>query len=200
MRIGVFGGTFNPIHVGHLQTAAEARGQLDLDRVLFVPTTTPPHKEAEVLISGWRRYVMVELALLDVAWAKASPRELRQQTSYSIETLEGLASADPDSEWVLLIGSDSLAELTTWRRWRDLLGFEIGVLDRRGPGCPETGTIPDELAAVEGARIRWVENRLVRVSSTDIRQRLKSGAAPTELADDLHPRVLEYVDKYSLYR
>lgn len=200
MRVGVLGGTFNPVHVGHVETAADAREQLNLDRVLFVPTTTPPHKDTDGLIAGWRRYVMVELALLDVAWAETSALELRRQTSYSIDTMEALAGDDAGSEWVLLIGCDSLAELTTWRRWRDLLRFEIGVLDRRCEGCPEPGTIPEELAAVGGARIRWVENRVFPVSSSEIRRRLAAGAAINDLADDLPPRVLEYMDKYSLYR
>lgn len=196
MRVGVFGGSFNPIHVGHVETAAEAAAELDLERVLFVLTAVPPHKEAGELADPWRRFAMVELALLDVAWGQASPRELGRQTSYSIDTLEGLSAEHPDTEFVLLFGGDSLAQLTTWKRWRDLLAWEIGVLRRPGAGCPEPGTIPDELEAGDEARIRWVGNRLHPASASTIRAQLAAGERP----DDLNPRVLDYVLKYSLYR
>lgn len=196
MRIGVCGGSFNPIHAGHVESAAEAATDLDLDQVLFVPTAVPPHKNAGDLADPWRRFAMVELALLDEDWGHASARELGRQTSYSIDTLEALSSEHPDTEFVLLIGGDSLAQLTTWKRWRDLLAWEIGVLRRPCAGCPEPGTIPDELEAGDDARIRWVGNRLHPASASTIRAQLAAGERPA----DLNPRVLDYVLKYSLYR
>ena len=197
MRAGVFGGTFDPIHQGHVETAEFALDQLGLDRVLFVPTAIPPHKQSSQLSPAWRRYVMVELALLEIAWAEASPRELRlEEPSYTIDTMEALAAAQPEVDWVLLIGGDSLAQLTSWRRWQDLLKFEIGVLHRTCSGCPEPGSIPAEIQSAESEGIRWVANPPNTSSSTTIRDEIRRGKTP----DDLHPRVLEYARKYNLYR
>ena len=196
MRVGVLGGSFDPIHRGHVETAADARGALNLDQVLFVPTAMPPHKDTMDLAPAWQRYAMVELALLDLDWATVSARELTAETCYTIDTLESFKAANPETDWVLLIGGDSLAELTTWRRWRELLRFEIGVLDRPCSGCPAPGTIPDDLARVDGSRIRWVDNRRFEASASEIRSRLAAGERP----DDLHPRVLQYILKYSLYQ
>ncbi len=190
------GGSFNPIHRGHVETAGDARSDLNLDRVMFVPTAMPPHKDTTDLIPAWHRFGMVELALLDLDWALVSARELAAETSYTIETLEALSAEEPETDWVLLIGGDSLAELTTWRRWQDLLQFEIGVLDRPCAGCPAAGTIPDSLATMDTSRVRWVANGRVDASASTIRSRIAAGAKP----DDLHPRVLQYIRKYSLYQ
>ncbi len=197
MRVGVLGGTFDPVHNGHVETVEFARRHLALDQVMFVPTAVPPHKATEGMASAWRRYVMVELALLDLDWAQASPRELRlDQPSYTIDTMESLAESRPEVEWVLLIGGDSLAQLTTWRRWQDLLRFEIGVLCRPCVGCPEPGSIPEPVSAAGENRIRWVANPLNTLSSTRIRSQIELGEFP----HGLHPRVLEYASKYNLYR
>ncbi len=196
MRVGVLGGTFNPIHRAHVEIADFAREAGSLDLVLFVPTAIPPHKDATHLAPAWRRYVMAELALLDLDWATVSSRELRQdRASYTIDTMEGLRDQHPDTDWVLLIGGDSLAQLTTWRRWQDLLAFEILVFSRPCGDCPEFGEVPSEVAREGAQRISWIENKPVNVSSTEIRAQLGAGSEPT----DLHPRVLEYARKYSLY-
>lgn len=201
-RLGLFGGSFDPIHAGHVAPVQDARREAGLDRVLYLPTARPPHKPDRVLAPAWRRFTMVELALLDEEGLYASARELTPEREvYTIDTVEALAEERPDSDLHLVIGSDSLAELDTWRRWRELIErVRLVVIVRPGhePEEIERG-LPEELRerAASGA-IRYVSRRPVPVSATTIREALGRGAEPP--AGALHPRVLDYVRKYGLYR
>lgn len=210
MRVGLFGGSFDPIHAGHLEAARAARRELALERVLFLPTAVPPHKPDRRFAPELRRYAMVELALADEPDFLVSTVELTPgRPAYAIETLERFRAETPRDEHVLLIGADSLATFDAWRRWRELLaGAEIGVFARPGFdwSVVETRLEPSlaravaEAAAPAGdrpARLRWLATAHP-ASASEIRRRL---AACESLPEGwLDPRVLAFVTKYSLYR
>ncbi|MDH3405204.1 MAG: nicotinate-nicotinamide nucleotide adenylyltransferase, partial [Acidobacteriota bacterium] len=120
MRLGLYGGSFDPIHYGHVRPVLKAVERLQLDRVLYLPTARPPHKAEGPFASPLHRFVMVELALLDHDRLQVSDFELVERPAYTVETLEGFAARFPEAQLHLLLGSDSLAAIESWRRWRDL--------------------------------------------------------------------------------
>lgn len=204
MKLGLFGGSFDPIHNGHLRPAQAARRALGLDRVLVVPTANPPHKRAAEdapRAGALARYAMVEIALLDQEGLFASAHELRlERPSYTVETLEHFRAERPEDELYLLLGSDSLAALPTWRRWEEIPALARLVVLAR-PGW-RLGEIGDRLAPALAERlargeITLVQDALVDLSSREIRNRLARG----EPLDDgwLPPRVVDYIYKYCLY-
>lgn len=202
MRVGLLGGSFDPIHLGHVALARAARRQLALDRVLLLPTARPPHKPDHRFAPALARYAMVEMALLDEPELWASPLELDEaRPVYTVETLERLRRAAPRDEHVLLLGADSLATLDSWRRWQEIVaGTELGVLARPGwePPQVETRQAPELRAALATARCSWIESPPHPASGSEIRRRLRAGE--TLPAGWLDPRVLSFVAKYQLYR
>lgn len=202
MRIGLFGGSFDPIHCGHLRPVQQAREALEIEEVIYLPTARPPHKRGHEFAPAHARYTMVELALLAQEGLFASPFEMRpDRLSYTVETVEHFCRQRPEAEWVLLIGGDSLAELVSWREWQRIVAMvELGVLVR--PGWESDALVeqlPAELRDALGAgRLRFVPNEPVPISSTDLRRRLAAGE---EISPDvLPPLVLDYVRKYELYQ
>lgn len=202
MRVGVFGGSFDPIHDGHLRPVAAAVEALRLDRVHYVPTARPPHKPERSFAPAWARYVMVELALLEHHELLVSPVEMSSgEVAYTIDTLEHFRGELPDAELFLLLGSDSFVELPTWRRWRELAELaELAVLVRPGwkldPAVPELDPHLVELA--RGERVHFVPNPPVEVSATGLRRALARGEEPP--AGAMPDAVLQYARKYRLYR
>jgi nicotinate-nucleotide adenylyltransferase len=198
-RVGLFGGSFDPIHAGHLAPVAEARRRLGLDRVIYLPTARPPHKPKRAFEPAWSRYAMVELALLGEEGLYASPHELTLgRPAYTVETVETFRRRWPQVAFHLLVGSDSLAELATWRRWQELVAMvRLVVLARPG------WEVDRVLAAVPGELARRVEEGDVVVhpvdrSATEIRELLARGEEPPPGA--VPPPVLTYIRKYALYR
>jgi nicotinate-nucleotide adenylyltransferase len=201
-KLGLFGGSFDPIHAGHVAPVRDARAAVGLDRVLYLPTARPPHKPGREFAPPWRRFAMVELALLDEEGLYASARELTPDREvYTIDTVEALAAELPEAELHLIVGSDSLAELDTWRRWRELIervrlvavvrpGFEPEAI---APGLP-----PELRARLDAGAIRFVARRPLPWSATALRAAFARGDEPP--AGALHPRVLDYIRKYRLYR
>jgi nicotinate-nucleotide adenylyltransferase len=202
VRLGLFGGSFDPIHAGHVRAAAAARAALALDRVVVLPTARPPHKPDRSFAPALARYAMAELALLDHADLVVSDAELTlDRPVYTIDTVERFRSGRPGDEIHLVVGSDSLVELATWRRWRELLELvALAVVERPGRAPQEAlAAMPADLAsALATARIEWVEVEPHPASSTEIRRRL--GAGEPLPAGWLDPRVLTFVAKYDLYR
>lgn len=133
-RIGILGGTFNPVHFGHLTAAEEVRERLHLDRVLFVPSYLPPHKSSKEIPSAAQRMDMVKLAIGGNPWFSASDIEIeRGGTSYTIETVQALRSSYPDSELFFITGLDSFLDIRTWHQWKKLLKLcSFVVLSRPG--------------------------------------------------------------------
>ena len=202
MKIGLFGGTFDPIHFGHILPVKEARTQLGLDRVVYLPTAIPPHKSGGQVASPHARWTMVELALLSEPGLVADPFELTpQREAFTVDSVEHFRSAFPAADLYLLIGCDSFAELHTWKRWKDLVEMvKLGVLVRPDwrPGALEAQLTPEVAALMETDRVCFITNQPVAVSATRLRQVLAEGGQPPE--GWLPELVLEYIHKYNLYQ
>jgi nicotinate-nucleotide adenylyltransferase len=199
VKLGLFGGSFDPIHRGHVEPVQEARRMLGLERVIYLPTALPPHKPGRRLAPPLARYAMVELALLAEEGLYASPHELTlDRPAYTIDTLEHFRRQLPDAELHLLVGADSFLELPHWHRWRDVVAAaRLVVLSR--PGW-ETVRPPDgELAELLAAgRVELLRQRPCEVSSTRLREMLGRGERPP--AGWISDLVVDFAVKYSLYR
>lgn len=196
MKIGLYGGSFDPIHFGHIRPAREAREALGLDRVIYLPTAKSPHKEDREA-PALARYVMVELALLDEPKTRVSAFEMENRVTYTIETLEHFRRQEPRARLFLILGNDSFVRLDTWREWRRILQLaELAVLERAGDEGREPS--PELRAALADARVHRVANAPVTVSSTGLRRRIATHS--DDLSQLVPPLVLDYVRKYDLYR
>jgi nicotinate-nucleotide adenylyltransferase len=202
VKLGLFGGSFDPPHRGHVEPVAAARLRLGLDRVLYLPTGRPPHKPERRLAPAHARYTMVELALLAEEGLFVSPLELDSaKPSYTADTLAEVASLHPEAELHLLLGADSLAQLHTWRRWREIpRRARLVVLAR--PGWDEERMRREAPAAVmdllAAGRAVLQPGPAVDLSSSRLRELLCRGEQPPPGA--LAPLVLDYMRKYALYR
>jgi nicotinate-nucleotide adenylyltransferase len=167
-RLGVFGGTFDPIHVGHLVTAVNVRHALALDELLLVVAHDPWQKAGSVLASAADRLAMVEAAVAEVPGIVASDLELgRPGPTYSADTLSELRRQRPEAELFLVVGSDAAAGLETWARVEEIAALATLIVVGR-PGADDEGPPPG-----------WPHERLVvprlEVSSTDLRARFRDG-------------------------
>jgi nicotinate-nucleotide adenylyltransferase len=209
VNLGVFGGTFNPVHVAHLRVAEEVREALGLARVLWVPSADPPHKPNPT-VSAAHRLEMVRLATATNPSFEALGVELeRAGPSYSVDTLRELGEQYPEARFWFLLGADALEEIHTWYQPEGL--FErthIAVLPR--PGTPpkplaerlggelasEFRTAPNGLEHPSGHVIREVPVSPLDVSASDIRRRIARGASIRYLVPDA---VIDYIAKHRLY-
>ena len=189
-RVGVFGGTFDPPHIGHVVTALRVLEALELDEVLVVVANDPWQKSGERHITPAAvRLELVRAAVADVAGLTASSVEIdRGGSSYTVDTLEALRTADPHVELFLILGADAAARIPTWHRAGDLAALcTVVVVDR--PGVAADGVID--------ASMLHVEVPLLEVSSTDLRARAAAGRSIRFLVPDA---VAELVDSLGLYR
>ncbi len=199
MKLGLYGGSFNPIHWGHLRPLRRAREALGLDRLLYLPTAHPPHKRRYQFAPAWARYAMVELALLSEEGMFASAFEMQGEVAYTVDTLEHFRGRHPRARLFLVLGSDSFARLTAWREWRRILELaELAVLTRPGEASAEGELAPELAAVLASGRARRIFNEPVAVSSTAVRRALATGLPETQ--DLVPPLVLDYIRKYGLYR
>lgn len=192
-RVGLFGGSFDPIHRGHVEVVAAARRELAIDRVVYLPTARPPHKPGDRFAPPLARYCMVELALLDDPLLEVDTFELEHDgPAYTIDTVELYRRRLPEAELCLFLGADSYLELDQWRRFRDLIAMTTLVVLPR-PGFELEG----ERNRWRGARVLWPRTPPVDLSSTSLRRRLAGGEHVP--AEELAPSVLSFIRKYSLY-
>ena len=200
MKIGLFGGSFDPIHRGHIDPIQEARRVLGLDEVLYLPTARPPHKPGRALAPAMARYAMVELALLEEEGLFASPHELTlERPAYTIETLEHFRREMPAAELFLIIGGDSFADLHLWVRWREIpQAARLVVLARPGWDLDAPSLHPEIAELGKTDRVILLRQPPVDISSTRLREILAAGRSVPEGA--LTDLVVRYVHKYDLYR
>jgi nicotinate-nucleotide adenylyltransferase len=186
------GGTFDPIHLGHLRAAETARDALGLDRVAFVPAGVPPHRGTP-LSAALDRYAMVCLATAGHAHFVPSDFEIRREgPSFTVDTVAALLAEAPQDTITVIVGSDTFPEMPTWRDPARLFSLaEVAVVDR--PGCPESALHP--LPA--GARgVRRVSGPGLAVSATAVRERVRRGESVRYLVPET---VADYIAKRRLY-
>ena len=172
-RLGVFGGTFDPPHIGHLALAWEALHSLELERVLWVLTPYPPHKRGQGILSLDERLAMLKIALASIAEFEINQVDIdRPPPHYAVDTLHLLKEKYPQAELYYLIGGDSLHDLPTWFHPDELLAAcdAIGVMRRP----LDQVDLPALETAIPGitARLKWLDAPLLDISSSDIRRRI----------------------------
>ena len=195
-RLGVFGGTFDPIHLAHLVLAEQAREQLRLDLVLFVPASAPPHKLGDAISPPKVRLEMVELAVAGHPQFAVCDLELRRDgPSYTVETLRTLKQDHPSAELFLLLGGDSLRDFLGWREPHEILKLaRLGVMQREGVEAPPTFS---EFSNAFADRICEIKAPTLSISATDLRRRVADGRSIRFLV----PSAVEaYIAAQGLYR
>ena len=199
--LGVFGGTFDPIHVAHLAVAQEAAESVGLERVLFIPAGEPPHKPGLVATASEQRLAMVELAIAGNPRFAVDPREIdRAGPSYTVDTLEALSAealaADRTPDLRLILSAEAFLELMTWREPRRVLELARIVVAPRD-GYPAAG--PDFLARHVpdlADRATFLDAPRMRLSASDLRRRAASGRSLRYLVPDA---VAAYIGDHDLY-
>lgn len=154
-KIGIFGGTFNPIHLGHLRSAEEIRETFTLDRIYFVPAARPPHRGKETLVSAMHRLKMVELAIADNPSFQASAAELeRTGPSYSVDTIRSFRQTLEPASLFFIVGFDAFSDIHTWKEYASIPELcHIIVTSRPGVGAPP----PDQLLPVALTSALWYD-------------------------------------------
>jgi len=192
VKIGLMGGTFDPIHLGHLRAAESARESLGLARVVFVPAGTPPHR-TDPVSSARDRFTMVALATAGHPGFVASDIELtREGPSYTVDTVRGFLDSDPEADIIVIVGSDAFAEMGSWKEPEQLFSMcSVAVVTRPGelgePAPPRTKA--GAATAVQGPTLA--------VSATLIRRRIRQGRSVRYLVPE---GVAEYIAKRELYQ
>jgi nicotinate-nucleotide adenylyltransferase len=194
--IGIFGGTFDPIHFGHLRTAFELWQELRLDEVRFVPTGSPPHREQPIADAGLR-LAMVRAAIADQPGFTVDDREVRREgMSYSVDTLGELRREHPQRALCLILGMDAFLSLPNWHRWREILDLaHVVVAHRPGWKAPAMGPLGElmvergtgavrDLHSQPAGRIHIHGVTQLEISSTDLRNIITSGRDPRFLVPD----------------
>ena len=190
MRLGVMGGTFDPIHHGHLVAASEVQSLLGLDEVVFVPTGTPWQKQARDVTTAEHRYLMAVVATASNPRFTVSRVDIdRDGPTYTIYTLRDLRAQRPGAELFFITGADALAQILTWKDAEELFGLAhfIGVT-RPGHTLTDDGLPAD--------RVSLLEVPAMAISSTDCRDRVHRGAPVWYLVPD---GVVQYIAKHGLY-
>ncbi len=187
MRLAIFGGTFDPIHQAHLAAARAAADRFHLDRILFIPAASPPHKSGATNAPYADRVRMAELACAADPRFEVSRLEENTERSYSIATIEALRSRmAPGDELFFIIGADAFADVRTWMRWRDVArAVRFLVVSRPG----------SDYQAPPEVRFDPLDDVSMAVSSSSIRSALAAGERPSELP----PAVLDYIVRHHLY-
>ena len=201
MRLGIFGGSFDPVHYGHLLLAESCREQCRLDRVWFLPAAVPPHKQSKALAPAKSRLEMLELAIAGNENFAVSTIELdRGGVSYTVETLRTIGTQQPDDELFFLMGADSLHEFVTWREPGEICRLATPVVVHRADSPPPDLSVLGEFVSPERLgeiRSCQVEMPIIDLSSTDLRQRAAEGGSLRYRT----PRAVEkYIETQGLYR
>ncbi len=194
-NIGIFGGTFNPPHMGHYALAKEAKTEFNLDKVFFVPAYIPPHKEPRNVMDAENRMEMVKLLINGNEDFILSDYEINKKSvSYSIDTIKHFRTEFPEAKIHFLIGSDAFFHIDTWKKSQELVSLIDFIVFPRAGFTKDM--IAKKLEKLTNAAF-WAHTGLIHISSTDIRFRLRSGEDCTE---ELGAKVSGYIKEQKLYK
>ncbi|MHB9111227.1 MAG: nicotinate-nucleotide adenylyltransferase [Thermoleophilia bacterium] len=195
-KIAIMGGTFNPIHIGHLVCAEEAVSQYGLDRVLFMPTGTPPHKDIEAGVSSEDRFRMTEIATFDNPRFEVSRYEIdKKQVCYTVDTVRHLKNELPEAELFFITGTDAVVEILEWKDPEETLQLATLIAATR-PGFP-LDRIPERIRELmDEGRVRVMEIPCIGVSSSLVRERVAAGRSIRYLVPE---GVERFIEKERLY-
>jgi len=198
-KVGIIGGTFNPIHIGHLILAENAYDEYKLDEILFIPTGISHFKDPSIVLDKKKRISMTGGAIDDNPHFALSTIETdRPGNSYTYETLEELKRVNPDTEYYLIIGADSLFQMEEWKEPQSIMNNAIILVAvRKGQSLEELKVKADELIKKYDADIRVLTCPYIDISSTEIRQRIKEGKSIRYMVTD---NTRDYIEKLRLYR
>ena len=189
MKIGFFGGTFNPIHYGHLKNAAAAKEQLKLNKIIFIPDKLPVHKNMDAAISVEDRYCMLLKAVSEFEGFEVSRIEIdREEPSYTIITIQALKKIYPQCKLFMIIGADSFNEIDTWKEYMQIIdAVVVVVLRRKTDPVLRTDII---------SKLEIIDNDYIDISSTELRKKLEQKENVRGLIPD---NVIEYIIEKRLY-
>jgi nicotinate-nucleotide adenylyltransferase len=212
MKTGIIGGTFNPIHLGHLAIAREMCDSLGLDRVLFIPAATPPHKSDLGLAPFEQRLAMVECAIQDdPAFAASDIENRRQGKSYSVDTLKLLHRQYPEDSFYFLIGMDSLNSLHSWYHFEEIFSLcHLVVARRPGVEAPQSAdalpvairgqfcydSVLKTFCHTSGTFLYFLKEAFIDISSTEVRSTIAENGSVREM---IPAAVYEYIKTHQLY-
>jgi nicotinate-nucleotide adenylyltransferase len=199
MRLGIFGGTFDPVHYGHLLVAEQCLEQCRLDQVWFLPAGIPPHKLERTIAPGKARAEMLELAIAGHERFRVDRRELdRTNPCYTVDTLTALRAEDPSRELFFVLGADSLVDFPTWREPRRIVELAcLAVANRGDAPLPGLEPLRPILGSNLDSRLQFVSIPGMEISSSDIRQRVRDGKSIRFMT----PRAVEcYIATHRLYK
>jgi len=199
MRLGIFGGTFDPVHFGHLLLAEQCLEQCRLDQVWFIPAGTPPHKLERTIAPGKARAEMLELAIAGHDRFRVDRRELdRADPCYTVETLAAIHAEDASRELYFVMGADSLHDFATWREPQRIVQLaHLAVVNRGTAPLPDLAPLRPILGKALESRLQLVTIPGVEISSSDIRRRIGEGQSIRFMT----PRAVEcFIETHSLYR
>lgn len=198
MRMGILGGTFDPVHYGHLLMAEICRQELGLEQLRLIPAGAPPHKPDHPISDGHARADMLEFAVAGYPEFVVDRRELKRTgPSYTVDTLTELKAASPESERFLLMGADSLRELLTWRQPQRIAELAtIVVCNRPGVPLPDSSQVREWVGEEIARRVQFVRIPGTDLSATEMRQRVRSGLGLRFMT----PRAVEaFIREHRLY-
>ena len=204
--IGVFGGTFDPVHNGHVLTISELLEKLPFEKILVIPNLQPPHRESSQ-VSYKHRYEMASMAFKDIPKTIVDNREsLRDGPSYAIETVKEIMSEEEGVRVVMIVGSDSFVDIHSWYKWKDLINLVDFVIMKRPDFPLSKNKKAKDLVSVKGFKkdlfedsklnIFEIEVTPFKISSSSIREKIVKGKKIDHLVNTL---VKEYIKKHGLY-
>jgi nicotinate-nucleotide adenylyltransferase len=195
-EIGLMGGTFDPIHIGHLVIAERAMEQLHLDRVIFLPAGIPPHKQDDTHTKARHRLAMTRLAIADRLGFTVSDRDIRpDRPSYTVDLLRDLKADNPDARLTFIVGADSLRDFPTWHDPEGIIRIaRLAVAGRPDVSTPESAF--DEVEGLRDAVVK-IDVPLLDISATELRERLGRGLSVRYLVPDA---VLAYIEEHRIFR
>lgn len=207
--LGLFGGTFDPVHNGHLRAAYELKHRLGIEQIHFLPAGQPPHRPEPLAPIGLRLQ-MLEAALADEPGCCVDRREIdREGPSYSVDTARSFRSEYPEHVLCLMLGMDAFLDLPTWHRWKELLDLVNFVVARRPgtslPGSGELGRLLQQRRVVPDAALTWArcgqiviqDVTQLEIASTDLRESIRAGIRPRFLVPPAVGKIIEVSGCYA---